>query len=91
AQGGDLGWIAPDQLDAATEAAIFAAPVGGVSPVVTLSDGLYIFKVNQQQSRLPDATQIVTLQNSAFTNWYAEKKAKANISGPDVTLTSAAP
>ena len=63
AQGGDLGWIAPNQVDAATEAAIFAAPVGSVSQVVTLSDGLYIFKVNQQQSRLPDASQISILKD----------------------------
>jgi parvulin-like peptidyl-prolyl isomerase len=90
-QGGDLGWIARNQIDAATEKAIFAAPVGSVSPVVSLSDGLYIFKVSQEQSRLPDAGQIATLKGTAFTNWYAAKKAAATITGPDVTPASTAP
>ncbi len=90
-QGGDLGWIARNQLDAATEKAIFAAPVGSVSQVVSLSDGLYIFKVNQEQTRLPDAAQIVTLKGTAFTNWYNAKKAAATITGPDVTPASTAP
>ncbi len=90
-KGGDLGWIAPNQVDAATEKAIFAAPVGSASQVVTLSDGLYIFKVNQEQSRLPDADQITILKDSAFTNWYAAEKAKATITGPDVTPPSTGP
>lgn len=91
ANGGDMGWIARDQLDSATEAAIFAAPVGAVSQVVKLSDGLYIFKVNQEQTRLPDASQITTLKGTAFSNWYAAQKAKASISGPDITPSSTAP
>jgi len=91
AQGGDMGWIARDQLSSEQETAIFAAPVGSVSPVVTLSDGLYIFKVIQETSRLPDADQIAILNDSAFTNWYAIQKAKATITGPDVTPPSVAP
>jgi len=91
AQGGDMGWIARDQVSSELENAVFAAPVGSVSGVVTLSDGLYIFKVNQEQSRLPDATQIATLKGSAFTNWYAIQKAKASITGPGITPSSVAP
>ena len=91
AQGGDMGWIARDQLTAEQENAIFGAPVGSVSAVITLSDGLYIFKVSQETSRLPDASQIAILKNSAFTNWYAIQKAKATITGPDITPSSVAP
>jgi parvulin-like peptidyl-prolyl isomerase len=91
AQGGDLGWIARDQVSAELENAIFGAPVGSVSAVVKLSDGLYIFKVSQEQTRLPDATQIPILKSSAFSNWYAAQKAKASITGPDVTPSSVAP
>ena len=43
-----MGWIARDQVSAEQENAIFAAPVGSVSQVLTLSDGLYIFKVSQE-------------------------------------------
>ena len=91
ATGGDMGWIAHDQLSTEIEKAVFAAPVGSVSGVVSLSDGLYIFKVNQEQTRLPDASQIVTLKASAFTNWYAIQKAKATITGPGITPSSVAP
>lgn len=91
AQGGDLGWIARDQVSAGLENAIFAARVGSVSAVVKLSDGLYIFKVSQEQTRLPDATQITILKSSAFSNWYAVQKAKASITGRDVTPSSVAP
>lgn len=90
-QGGDMGWIARDQLSAEQENAIFASPVGSVSQVWTLSDGLYIFKVSQETTRLPDAAQIVTLKTSAFGNWYAIQKSKATITGPDVTPASTAP
>lgn len=88
AQGGDMGWIARDQVAADLEKAVFAAPVGSVSDVVTLSDGLYIFKINQEQARLPDAAQVSILQNSAFTNWYAIQKAQASITGPNITPSS---
>jgi parvulin-like peptidyl-prolyl isomerase len=90
-QGGDIGWIARDQVSAELEKAVFAAPVGSVSSVVTLSDGLYVFKVTQEQSRLPGPSQITLLKSSAFTNWYAIQKAKASITGPNVTQSSVAP
>ena len=86
-----MGWIARDQLSAEQENAIFAAPVGSVSQVLTLSDGLYIFKVSQEQTRLPDADQITILKDSAFSNWYAIQKSKASITGPDITPASTAP
>jgi parvulin-like peptidyl-prolyl isomerase len=91
AQGGDMGWIARDQVASDLETAIFAAPVGSVSPVSTLSDGIYFFKVNQEQTRLPDASQIAILKDSAFSNWYAIQKAKATITGPDITPASTGP
>jgi len=91
ATGGDMGWIAHYQVSTALEKAVFAAPVGSVSDVVTMADGLYIFKVNQETTRLPDASQITLLQASAFTNWYAIQKAKATITGPGIAPSSAAP
>ncbi len=91
AAGGDMGWIAHDQVSNDLEKAVFAAPIGSVSGVVTMADGLYIFKVNQEQTRLPDASQITLLKASAFTNWYAIQKAKATITGPGITPSSVAP
>jgi parvulin-like peptidyl-prolyl isomerase len=78
-KGGDMGWIAPYQLDPTLQTAIEKLAVGGVSDVVTSGTTLYIFKVTDIQTRLPDATQITALKTSAYPNWYAGEKAKANI------------
>ncbi len=78
-KGGDMGWIAHDQLSKKLEDAIFALPVGTVSDVVTDDTTLYVFKVVEEQTRLPDKDQIDTLTSSAFTNWYATKQADATI------------
>jgi len=77
--GGDMGWIAPYQLDQTLENAIAATAVGKVSGVVTDGNNLYLFKVIDQQTRLPDASQIATLKSSAFQNWYTAQRAKAVI------------
>ncbi len=87
ATGGDLGWVARYQLDAAREKAIFDATVGKVSDVLKTDTGYYLFLVNQEATRLPDGAQLETLKGSAFTNWYAAEKAKATIT-PDLSTTT---
>jgi PPIC-type PPIASE domain len=77
--GGDMGWIAHDQLSKTLEDAIFALPVGTVSGMITDGTTLYIFKVVEEQTRLPDKDQIDALTSSAFTNWYATQQTKATI------------
>lgn len=75
ARGGDMGWIAKGQLDPEIEQAIFAAPVGSVSAPLTVDgDGVYLFLVNQEQTREPDATQKAALETSAFATWYSGRK-----------------
>jgi parvulin-like peptidyl-prolyl isomerase len=78
-KGGDMGWIAHDQLSKKLEDAIFALPVGTVSGMITDGSTLYIFKVVEEQTRLPDKDQIDALTSSAFTNWYATQQTKATI------------
>jgi parvulin-like peptidyl-prolyl isomerase len=78
-KGGEMGWIAPYQIDAAKEKAIFAAPVGKIGDVYTASDGLYLFKVEETANRKPDGDQLTTLKSSAFQNWYAAQKLQADI------------
>ena len=84
AKGGDLGWIAKSQLDPTQEAAIFAAPIGKPSDVVTADNGLYLYLVREEQSRKPDGAQLDTLKANAFQNWYDAEKLKADIT-PDLT------
>ncbi|MBI3745734.1 MAG: peptidylprolyl isomerase [Chloroflexi bacterium] len=91
AQGGDIGWVATGQFDAAKEKPIFAAAVDGVTDVTTIaSDGVYLWKVIGEEVRTPTKDQIATFKKSGFTNWYAAKKALAKITR-SVSTTSATP
>ena len=73
--GGDLGWIARGQLDQQQVDAIFAAPVGKTSEIVNVTDdGLYLYKVSEEQERTPEGRQLDDLRQNAFSDWYADKK-----------------
>jgi parvulin-like peptidyl-prolyl isomerase len=79
-KGGEIGWVAKGQLDDRLTAAIFAAPVGGLTEIVDIPDGgLYLFKVLEEKTAEPDADQLKTIKTSAFSNWYAAKKGAATI------------
>ncbi len=88
AGGGSLGWVARDQLAKDLEDAIFATPVGSVSEITSTQAGYYIFKVEEEQTRKPDGDQLTTLRQSAFSNWYAAKKAAATIEGGTVSSST---
>ena len=77
--GGDLGWIAPGQLDQRLIDAIFAAPVGKTGEIVSIAeggndDGLHLYKVFDEEDRTPEGRQLEDLRANAFGDWYAEKK-----------------
>ena len=73
--GGDLGWIARGQLDQPQVDAIFAAPIGQTSEIVNVAeDGLYLYKVSEEQERTPSGRQLDDLRQNAFGDWYADKK-----------------
>ncbi len=78
-QGGDMGWVAHHQVAKLLDDAIFAIPVGAVSDVIADGTTLYLFKVLEERTRLPDKDQIATLTASAFSNWYAAEQGKAKI------------
>lgn len=78
-KGGDMGWVAHHQLSLALDDAIFKLQVGAVSDVVTDGATLYLFKVVEEQTRLPDKDQIKTLTASAFSVWYEAEQQKAKI------------
>lgn len=90
AKGGDIGWVGKGQLAQELEDAIFATKVGGISnPVQIAGDGVYLFKVNKEETRAPDATQKAALESSAFSTWYAKQKAGFDITR-DASITNAA-
>lgn len=74
-EGGELGWIARFQLDATSEEAIFNTPVGSISdPVTVAGEGVHLYRVMSEETRTPEGEQKQTLENGAYTNWYAAKK-----------------
>jgi parvulin-like peptidyl-prolyl isomerase len=79
-QGGDIGWLAKGQFDELATAAIFAAEVGKTSSVVSIpNDGLYLFKVSDEQIRTPVGRQLEAIKAKAFDAWYTAKKDAATI------------
>ena len=88
--GGDLGWIAKGQLSQALTDAIFAAPVGKTSEVMTMgADGSYLFKVFAEETRTPEGRQLQQLTSSAFSTWYDAKKSAVTITrDPTITASS---
>lgn len=90
ADGGEIGWVARLQLQRQLEDAIFATPVGGLSDVVDVAgDGFYVYKVWEEATRLPEGDQKTTLENTAFSTWYGQKKAEATIERNEDALPGA--
>jgi len=78
--GGDIGWIARGQLDSRLIDAIFATQIGSTSSVVTVeNDGLYLFRVTDEEVRTPEGRQLEELRATAFSDWYTAKKDAADI------------
>ena len=78
--GGDLGWIAKGQLQKEMTDAIFAAPVGKTSAVVTIpDDGQYLFLVKDEQEKTPEGRQLDAIRTRLFSDWYQPKKDAAAI------------
>lgn len=80
ADGGDIGWVATGQLGDLKEVPIFSTPIGGISDVITIEgEGVYLFKVLAEEQREATPEQIAIFKQSGFDNWYAAKKAAADI------------
>jgi parvulin-like peptidyl-prolyl isomerase len=89
AHGGDIGWVAPGQLDELTDAAVFDASIGGLTSIIEVpDDGVYLLKVLAEETREPTKEQIAIFEDSGFTNWYAEKKAEVEITRSAGTATT---
>jgi parvulin-like peptidyl-prolyl isomerase len=79
-RGGDIGWVAKGQLQKEMTDAIFAAPVGKTSTIVTIpDDGQYLFLVKDEEERTPEGRQLDAIRTRAFSDWYQPKKDAAKI------------
>jgi parvulin-like peptidyl-prolyl isomerase len=79
-KGGQLGWIARGQLQKELIDAIFAAPIGKTSEVVTVAgDGAYLFKITAEEQRTPEGRQLDDIRSRVFSDWYDPKKAAVKV------------
>ena len=80
ANGGELGWMAPLEIEHKLSDAIFNTPVGSLTdPVVIENDGIHLYKVLEAATRTPEGDQKQTLEDQAFANWYEAKKAAFDV------------
>ncbi|MGZ6274467.1 MAG: peptidylprolyl isomerase, partial [Candidatus Limnocylindrales bacterium] len=89
--GGDLGWVSRYQLGKDQENAIFSTPIGGVSQVVSDTNGYTIYKVIEEQTRLPDATTAARLRTVVYQRWLSDLQANANVWTDQAGLTAISP
>ncbi len=80
-EGGEVGWVTPDQLAPELADDVFALPAGGITDALELGDGHYIIKVEEKATRPLDADQIPDVKAVAFDDWYAPKKDQARKDG----------
>ena len=78
--GGDMGWVAQGQLAPVLDTGVFETPVGTVSAVVDSGTDLYLFFVRAAADRRLDAHQVGLLRSSVWGAWFANARAKADIS-----------
>jgi parvulin-like peptidyl-prolyl isomerase len=73
-RGGELGWVAKGQLASNLTDAIFAAPIGKTSAVVTTDDGAYLFLPTKEEQRTAEGRQLDDIRSHLFSDWYQPKK-----------------
>jgi hypothetical protein len=85
-----MGWIARGQLEKPLIDAIFAAPIGKTSEVVTVEDdGQYLFYVKAEEERTAEGRQLDEIRIRLFGDWYQPKKDAVTITR-DETITGGA-
>jgi hypothetical protein len=89
--GGDAGWFGRYALEKVQEDAVFSTPVGGVSQMVNSGGVWYVYKVIDEQTRLPDATTAASLRLSLFQVWLVQLQSNTNVWTDQAGLTALSP
>ena len=90
AKGGDMGWVTKYMLSADQEAAIWQTPIGGVSRMVS-GNALWIYKVVDEQTRVPDADTQSKLKQTVYARWLSELQGTALVWTDTAGLAAMAP
>jgi parvulin-like peptidyl-prolyl isomerase len=83
--GGDAGWYTQQGLEDSSSPefaeAVFALQAGEVSDAIELGEGHYFTTALERMTRPFDPDQTPGVEDSAFTNWYEEKRTAAEENG----------
>jgi parvulin-like peptidyl-prolyl isomerase len=83
--GGDAGWYTQQALEDSSSPefadAVFALQAGEISEAIELGEGHYFAKALERMARPFDPDQTPGVEDSAFTNWYEEKRTAAEENG----------
>ncbi len=90
-KGGDAGWFGRYALEKDQEDAVFSTPVGGVTQAISSGGVWYIYKVIDEQTRLPDATTAASLRTSLFQVWLAQLQSNTGVWTDQAGLTALTP
>jgi parvulin-like peptidyl-prolyl isomerase len=78
--GGDIGWIAPGQLEDQLDTAIYTTAVGALTAVIEVTGtGTYLFRVLAEETREPTEEQLAIFEENGFNYWYTKQKEAADI------------
>jgi parvulin-like peptidyl-prolyl isomerase len=75
ADGGELGWVAPYQLDAPLEEAVFGlTEVGEISEPIATDEGTTIYQLlESSESREIEEDRLERIRSSGFERWLANE------------------
>ena len=79
ATGGEIGWVAPHQLEKEVEDVLFALEPGEVSVSVVREDGYHIYTVTRKEKRPIEPARQAEIARNAFEAWYTPQEAAADI------------
>jgi len=91
ANGGDAGWFGHYALPKVQEDVVFSTPVGSVGQMVNSGGVWYVYKVIDEQTRLPDATMAASLRLSLFQFWLVQLQSNTNVWTDQAGLTALSP
>ncbi|MEJ2599955.1 MAG: peptidylprolyl isomerase [Anaerolineales bacterium] len=78
-KGGDLGWLAKDQLEQSVANIAFSMKVGNISQPISTTTGTQIIQLLGHEERPLTESQYTNLQTTQFQDWLQKQKDAADV------------
>lgn len=83
-KGGDLGWLAKDQLEQSVANVAFSMKVGEISQPISTTTGTQIIQLLGHEERPLTESEYTNLQATQFQDWLQKQKDAANVQTFDI-------